>query len=268
MCLVLLAYEAHPAYRLILAANRDEFYERPTAPAAFWEDAPDVLAGRDLLHGGTWLGVTRAGRVAAVTNFRDPRSKRDGALSRGLLVGDFLRGGQTPGAYLAGLAPRGGDYNGFNLLAGDASGFYYYSNREGVPRELKPGVYGLSNHLLDTPWPKVGRVKEAAAAAIEALAGMADGRGGALAPETFFDILAERAQAADERLPDTGVGLEVERMLSPLFIVSPAYGTRSSTVVLVGREGRVTFAERTHGAGGGSTDVRYEFDLQTTDGRA
>ena len=255
MCLILLAHEAHPSYRLVLAANRDEFYDRPTEAARFWEDAPRVLAGRDLLHGGTWLGVTRGGRVAALTNFRDPRSKTDGAPSRGFLVSDFLLKTQPAREYLEDLAARARLYNGFNLIAGDARGLFYYSNRSGAPAELKPGVYGLSNHLLDTPWPKVGRGAAALAEAVR--------RDPTLAPETLFDILADDARAADEFLPDTGVGLELERVLSPLFIRSPVYGTRCSTALLVGTDGRVTFAERTFDPGTGAwDDVRYDFELQ------
>ena len=253
MCLVLFAYEVHPSYRLILAANRDEFYERPTEAASFWRDAPGVLAGRDLLHGGTWLGVTRAGRFAAVTNFRDSSAKLDGARSRGALVTDFLKGGQSPAGYARAVAAGAQAYNGFNLLAGDARSLYYFSNRGGAPAKLAPGVYGLSNHLLDTPWPKVVRGKRALAEVVES--------GDALAPEAVVQILSDRVRAADAELPDTGVGVLVERLLSPLFIVSPGYGTRCSTVVLVGRDGRLTFVERTFGAEAETGEVRHEFEV-------
>ena len=254
MCLVLFAYEVHPSYRLILAANRDEFYERPTQRASFWPDAPGVLAGRDLLHGGTWLGVTRAGRFAAVTNYRDPAAKLDGAPSRGALVKDFLAGAQSPADYARAIDARAAAYNGFNLLVGDARGLYYLSNRGGPPRELPAGVYGLSNHLLDTPWPKVERGKKALAEVV--------GRGDALAPEPFIDILFDRVCASEAELLDTGVGVELERLLSPLFIVSPAYGTRCSTVVLIDRRGTLTFVERTYGSGAvTSGEASYEFNV-------
>lgn len=259
MCLILLAYESHPACRLVVAANRDEFYARPTRRAAFWEDAPDVLAGRDLTHGGTWLGVTRAGRVAAVTNFRDPSRQSADAPSRGHLVGDFLRGAETPRSYLERLAARASAYNGFNLLVGDARGLYYFSNREGEVRELTPGLYGLSNHLLDTPWPKVERGKTALSEVLEK-------SDGPPAAEQLFGLLAGREPAPDDALPDTGVGLEAERMLSPLFIGGAGYGTRSSTVVLFERAGRVTFAERSFLAGtGGQQDTRFQFVIPPDD---
>lgn len=253
MCLVLFAYEVHPSYRLIVAANRDEFYERPTAAASFWRDAPGVLAGRDLLHGGTWLGVTRGGRFAAVTNYREPLAKLGGARSRGALVTDFLKGRESPEEYTRGLAAGAGAYNGFNLLAGDGQSLYYFSNRGGAPSRLAPGVYGLSNRLLDTPWPKVVRGKRALA---EVVAG-----GDALAPEAVIEILFDRVRGSDAELPDTGVGVEVERLLSPLFIVGEGYGTRCSTVVLAGREGRLTFVERSFGAGARTGEVRHEFNV-------
>lgn len=253
MCLILFAYEAHPAYRLVVAANRDEFYERPTAAAAFWADAPGVLAGRDLLHGGTWLGMTRGGRFAAVTNYRDPSSKIDHAPSRGALVTDFLKSVQSPEEYLHALAARADAYNGFNLLAGDARSLYYFSNRGGPPQELRPGVSGLSNALLDTPWPKVVRGKRALAEGLK--------KGDALAPEAVTEVLLDRVRAADAELPETGVGLEIERVLSPRFIVSKGYGTRCATVVLQDRAGRLTFTERTFAAGEAAGEVRYEFNV-------
>ena len=157
MCLILMAYRCHPGYELLVAANRDEFHDRPTAPLGFWDDAPDVLAGRDLQEGGAWMGVTRAGRFAALTNYRDPSRIMTGAPSRGHLVSDYLRGEQSARAVLKGLPSVADRYNSFNLLLGDETGLYYYSNRAGEPRALPPGLYGLSNHLLDTPWPKLRR---------------------------------------------------------------------------------------------------------------
>lgn len=253
MCLILFAYEAHPEYRLVVAANRDEFYERPTAAAGFWPEAPGVLAGRDLLHGGTWLGVTRGGRFAAVTNYRDPAVKIENAPSRGALVTEFLKSIESAGEYTRGLAARAGEYNGFNLLAGDGRSLYYFSNRGGPPRELGPGVYGLSNALLDTPWPKVVRGRRALAEVVKS--------GDALAPEVVTRVLLDRVRAADAELPETGVGLEVERVLSPLFIESPGYGTRCSTAVLLDRAGRLTFVERTFEAGAEAGEARYEFNV-------
>jgi len=252
MCLILLAQGAHPDYPLVVAANRDEYYERPTAKAAFWQDHPHILAGRDLECMGTWLGITRAGRFAALTNFRDPRERKTDAPSRGQLVSNFLVSEQEPREYLeevAKLAPR---YNGFNLLAGDINGVFYFSSRAGSVQKLSPGVHGLSNHLLDTPWPKVARGKQRLEAAL------AD----APSAEALLDLLRDREPAAEGELPDTGIGAELERVLSPALIVSPQYGTRASTAVLFGRDGGVSFSERTILRGGdiGAT-VSLHFSL-------
>lgn len=234
MCLILFAWKMHESFPLVLAANRDEFYERPSAPAAFWEDAPDLLAGRDLRDGGTWLGITRTGRFAALTNYRDPASLKIGAPSRGKLVSDYLRGRQTPLAYLNRIKHDADHFNGFSLLVGDPAGLYFFSNR-GTRQRLKPGIYGLSNHLLDTRWPKVERGKTALQALLKQ---------NSLSPEPLLALLTDRTQPPDDSLPNTGIGLEWERVLSPLFIKSTVYGTRSSTVLLIDRSGRVTFTER------------------------
>lgn len=255
MCLLLMAIESHPRYRAIFAANRDEFYNRPTAQAAFWEDAPQVLAGRDLLAGGTWMGMTRSGRFAAVTNYRDPSTHRPDALSRGHLVSDYLRGEETPLGYIKRLAERGHPYNGFNLVLGDRETLLWCSNRATGERGLGPGVYGLSNHLLDTSWPKTEKGK----------AGLKDLIDGEAEPdpEGLFALLSDRREADEEALPDTGVGLPLERVLSPIFIASPGYGTRSSTVLLVDRGNRVTFLERTFHAGSTRAHtVKYEFLIE------
>lgn len=240
MCLILFAWRHHPRYDLIVAANRDEFHERPSAAAEPWQEAPHVLAGRDLRGGGTWLGVSTRGRFAAVTNYRDPASLKTGAPSRGGLVSAFLLGAEPPGAYLDRLAPSADRFNGFSLLVGDGDSLHYYSNR-GRREELKPGLYGLSNRLLDTDWQKVAEGKQAFAAALSA---------GDPDVEDIFRVLADRRPADDDRLPDTGVGTEWERLLSSRFIMSPVYGTRSSTAVLMGRSGRVRFVERSFDAQG------------------
>ena len=252
MCLILLAHGAHPDYPLVIAANRDEYYQRPAARAAFWEDHPHILAGRDLEGMGTWLGVTRAGRFAALTNFRDPSERKTDAPTRGRLVSAFLASDEGPRAYLeevAALAPR---YKGFNLLAGDVDGVYYFSSRQSSVQKLSPGIHGLSNHLLDTPWPKVARGKERLQAAL------------AQEPsaEALLDLLHDREAAAESELPATGIGAEMERVLSPALIVSPEYGTRASTAVLFGRDGGVSFSELTILRGGdiGAT-VSLRFSL-------
>lgn len=253
MCLIIFAHEPNARYRLILAANRDEFYDRPTAAAGFWEDAPEVLAGRDLRRGGTWMGVTRTGRFAAVTNFRDPDDQRERPKSRGHLVSSFLKTRETPSTYIEGL--RADDYDGFNLLTGEVGEMWWYSNRNGAAQRLSPGVYGLSNHLLDTPWPKVERGKHA-------LRGLLEDRG-EIKPEEIFTLLADEAPAKDRDLPDTGVGVELERLLSAPFIRARGYGTRSSTVLLVERTGDVTFVERRFqpDAGDVPTETSHRFRL-------
>ena len=250
MCLVLLALDYHPEYSLILAANRDEFYDRPTAPAAFWADAPSVLAGRDLKAGGTWLGIDRQGRLAAVTNYRQGEREPPAARSRGRLVSDFLTGHTGAREHIERVQGEADLYNGFNLIAGDAGGLFYYSNREGRVRPLAPVVYGLSNHLLDTPWPKVAATKSAFGALLT-------GRASELTAD-LFALLSDRSRPADHLLPSTGIGREWERLLSSAFIASDGYGTRSSTVVLVGRDGRIVFIERSFGPGGTpGTEARF-----------
>jgi uncharacterized protein with NRDE domain len=232
-----MALNTHPDYQLILLANRDEHYERPSASARFWDEAPSVLAGKDLQGDGTWLGITRNGRIAAVTNYRDPASVKKNAPSRGRLVSDFLLGQEGPLEYLDKLDQEAGKYNGFNLIIGYKDQLYWYSNRGDGVQSLEPGIYGLSNHLLDTPWPKVVRGKDALTRLLS----------GQRAPslEELFHILADRTIPDDASLPHTGVELEWERILSPIFIKSPTYGTRSSTVLLIDMQDRLTFVEKT-----------------------
>ncbi len=237
MCVIYFAVDAHRELPLVLAANRDEFYERPTAAAAIWDDAPDVFAGRDLAGGGTWLGVTTGGRFAAVTNYRDPSAPR-GKLSRGMLTTDFLKSGEPPLDYLRHLASRPDDYSGYNLIVGaigQRTEVGYYSDRGGEPRLLTPGIYGLSNHLLDTPWPKVLRGRARFAGLIET---------GEIAPDAYLDILADTATAPDADLPSTGIPLEAERALSAIFIRTPGYGTRSSSLLTIGRDRRAILTEK------------------------
>lgn len=229
MCTVLFSFEQEGREPLIFLANRDEFYERPTRKAERWPDAPSIFGGRDLVGGGTWLGVSDSGKIAAVTNYRDPEQDR-GELSRGGLVADFLRSDEDAESYIERVGAEGGRYTGFNLLVGQFGGgenrLYYYSNRGGPPENLAPGLYGLSNHLLDTPWPKVENGKRR----LERL--LKEGAG----KEEMFGLLADRTVADDSELPDTGIGYEKEKLLSAIFIETPVYGTRCSTVVIY-REG-------------------------------
>jgi uncharacterized protein with NRDE domain len=233
MCLILVAWRAHPDFPLVVAANRDEFFARPTAPAGWWGEAPDILAGRDLQAGGTWLGVNRRGVFAGLTNFRDPSRQRPDAPSRGALVAEGLAGGAPVAERLAWLARHGGAYNGFNLIFSDGRELAVHESVSGNGQVLGPGIYGLSNHLLDTPWPKVVAAKSRLHTALESL------------PDTaaLLALLRDDRPAPDDALPRTGVSLEWERLLSAAFIRAPGYGTRSSTVILTDRAGRVTFQE-------------------------
>lgn len=252
MCLILLAYDCHPEYPLVFAGNRDEFYGRPTATAAFWDDAPHVLGGRDLKSGGTWLGVTRRGHWATVTNVRDQTPHREEAPSRGQLVADYLRREPSPETYLNALADWADEYNGFNLLVGTPDTVGYFSNRNGSPRTVEPGVHGMSNAQLDDPWPKVKRGTSKLSAMLEE----------GISPERLLDVLDDRRPAPDEELPDTGLGRNTERMLSPPFIEGDEYGTRSSTVLLMERTGAVTFVERTFERGSSAGTCRFSFQLE------
>ena len=236
MCLIVVACGLRADFPLIVAANRDEFFARPTDPARFWPDAPTLLAGRDREQGGTWLGVTRSGRVAAVTNFRDGGRRRTGRHSRGWLVRDFLLSDATPHTFLQTVHAERRDYDGFNLIVGTAQRLVHYSNETAEKSELGPGVHGLSNHLLNTPWPKVERAKARLASLASVPAGDLNDR--------LFELLSDDAQAADHELPSTGVSLEWERLLSSAFIRTQDYGTRSSTTVLAGASGEWRFEER------------------------
>lgn len=253
MCLIVFAHDCHPVYRLILGANRDEFRIRPTDPCRFWRDAPHLLAGRDRSAGGTWLGATRDGRVAAVTNYRDPRRHYAGSLSRGNLVSGFLRDpSMTPGGFLGVLSRDGESYDGFNLLYGTGSELHYYTNRGGSFGPVTPGIHALSNHLLDTRWPKAA----AARSRLEAIAAQAE-----IDLEQIFEALSDPAPFAAGLLPDTGVGPERERLLSPIFIDDAVYGTRSTTVLLIDREGRAAITERTFDPSMATATVRHDFRI-------
>jgi uncharacterized protein with NRDE domain len=241
MCLIAFAWHAHPRWRLLLAGNRDEFHARPSAPLARWAELP-IVAGRDLEAGGTWLGATAAGRCCVVTNVRDPRDPQLGA-SRGLLATDYLTGDADAAVHAGALRARAADYRPFNLLTFDAHDAFYLGNRPGPRAQaVTPGVHGLSNADFNTPWPKT-RILMARLRAWIAAGGEAD-----FAP--LFDALADERPAPDDELPDTGVGLERERMLSPAFIRGEQYGTRASTVVAIGHDGGGLIAERRFGPSG------------------
>jgi uncharacterized protein with NRDE domain len=245
MCLLVMAWRAHPRYRLIVAANRDEFHARPTAPMGVWPDAPDLLAGRDLSAQGTWLAVDRQRRFGIITNFRDLQARRPEAPSRGGLIPGWLRQATDPAAYLAKIEPGAPGFAGFNLLLNDADSLYYASNRAPqFSQALPAGVYGLSNLLLDTPWPKLTRVR----AEFEqwlATQPLAAGTPPEAASETLFALLADRTRS----LPDAPPGArplpaEWVEVLSSPFVVHPTFGTRCSTLVLIGYDGSLFVQER------------------------
>lgn len=256
MCLILIACRAHSEYPLVVAANRDEYFARPSQPAAFWPDAPYLLAGRDLLAGGTWLGINRQGQFAALTNIREPGVPEPTDLvSRGHLVSEFLTSAEPAEQYLQQLQPE--RYNGFNLICGDLAALHHWSNRGGTPITLDAGIHGVSNAALNTPWPKLQSGRQALQQCLI--------QNHSLCPDDLLPVLDHRQRPPDDQLPNTGVGIEVERMLSSRFIEGQAmgYGTRASTVLLVDHQGQAQFTEwswNTDGHHCGRQD--FEFTLQ------
>lgn len=238
MCVIFFSYRQIPEYPLILLANRDEFYGRPTAQADYWEDHPNILAGRDLVGQGTWLGVTKTGRFSAVTNYRNPDQKK-GTISRGNLVADFLKTEISSETYLKTIKANAWKYTGFNLLIGEMNSktdeMYYYSNQEDEIKKLDKGLYGLSNHLLNTPWQKVEKGKEVLANLLEHKD---------FIKKKFFDLLSDKTLADDKDLPDTGIGRTREKLLSSIFIETPIYGTRCSTILTIDDGFEIDFEER------------------------
>ena len=260
MCLIAFGWKAHPHFSLIVGANRDEWRDRPASPATWWDDHPQILAGRDLKAGGTWMGVSRGGRFAAVTNFRDPSDKRSMARSRGELVTAFLLGTESPGDFLSSISARAHEYNGFNLVAADSSSMAYFGSRVGEIKLLEPGVYALSNHTLNEPWPKVISAKSALEAALWAK--MSE----TARQMAIYDFLSSKAIASDTALPDTGVGIERERVLSSALIVTPEYGTRASTILSITNDDSVSLSEHTRAADGSVSHVA-EFSFDISDSR-
>ena len=245
MCLILFAYQYHPDFPLIVAANRDEFYQRPTQAAHFWPEAPAVFAGKDLTADGTWMGINQQGRFAAVTNYRENRPAPTEAISRGQLCSQFLLSSETTASYLDRIDQQKHRYQGFNLLAGTAEALYYYCNRQGEIKPLTPGIYGLSNSLLNSHWPKV----DAGKAALENL--ISD----TINPEKILTLLFDQQQAVDTELPNTGIDIELERRLSSRFIRTENYGTRSSTVLCVDRKGGAIWLEQSFDHAGATGDI-------------
>ena len=249
MCLLIFAHRVARHYPLVLAANRDEFHARPTARAHFWPEFPQLLAGRDLEQGGTWMGVTREGRFAAVTNYRDPARTAPAPRSRGELPVDFLVGDDSPDTFLARLRERGGDYAGFNLLLGDGDDLWYYSNSSAgeEPRLLDPGIYGLSNAQLDTPWPKVANGKEKLGELLE--------NGPVADHDSLAEVVGNRDMAEPRELARQGLEGDMDRLLSAQFIVTGSYGTRSSTTLWRDRGGAVHWRELSYDGAGRLKDT-------------
>lgn len=252
MCLILFAYKIHPSYKLIVAANRDEFYNRSTASAHFWKDDPNILAGRDLEKKGTWMGVSKEGRFSALTNYRDPSESLTGKRSRGELVANALKHAGDMREYMRSLSIHREQYPGYNLLAGDQNELYYYSNISNQLEKLKPGIYGVSNHLLNTDWPKVRKGKEELAQCIKLNKDQL--------VESLFLLLKNSDPFPDVQLPKTGVSLEWERLLSSLFIKSTDYGTRSSTVLLMSDQ-HIQYVERGYRQGESHTEQTFSLEL-------
>lgn len=252
MCLIAFAVNCHPEYSLVLVANRDEYRIRGTEPADFWKDAPHILAGRDQQAGGTWLGVTTGGKLAAITNYRDPRSHVDNPPSRGSLVAKYLSDEKMSSEDLRlFLVKNGNSYDGFNLVYGTVNELHYYTNRGGSSGPVKPGIHGVSNHLLDTGWPKLVEAK----ARLQSILLQKS-----ITTDHLIHAMTDPAPFADELLPDTGIGPEFERFLSPIFINGDRYGTRSTTAMLVTRGGTVTFCEQNHDLIG-AVPITFKFEI-------
>jgi len=250
MCLIAIAYNSHPDYPLLVAANRDEYYQRPTAAAQFWPESPGLLAGKDLQAGGTWMGITRSGRFAAITNHRNPPTTPAQPRSRGLLTLDYLRGTQHPAAYLEAIAADADSYAGFNLLLANAQGLYYYSNIENEVQVLPAGIYSLSNASLHSGWPKQQLAMENLRGVIESGVGHSQ----------LHATVGDQTPAADISLPETGLGTAMERLLSAQFITGDIYGTRATTSCWLDREGIVEWSESSYlpgGEPGGSAQFRF-----------
>jgi len=255
MCLILISYKQYTAYPLVIAANRDEFFERPTQAAQFWQDVPTILAGRDLKHKGTWLGIERRGRLAAVTNYREPSERKSNVISRGQLVSNFLMGDDSPESYLTTVSENKNNYDGFNLFVADQQSLYFFNSFSEQPIPLQAGIHGISNGELNSSWPKVVTGKQKLDNLLNANL--------EIDLEAIFKLLADTSVPDDELLPDTGIGLEWERRLAPLFINAGEYGTRSSSILIINENGKVNFAERSYEREGNQEQtIQYEFPIE------
>ncbi|MCT1578558.1 NRDE family protein [Oceanobacillus kimchii] len=253
MCLITFAIQKHSLYPFILIANRDEFYDRPTAKATFWDDAPEILAGRDLKSKGTWLGITKKGKIAAITNYRNPSLPETGKYSRGKIPVDFLNNEIDSTHFLSDLEQDKSLYSGYNALFGNYQKLYTYNNIYNSSEQLDSGIHSLSNDKLNTPWPKVLKAKDLLQSYLE--------KNQNISSESLFHILKNADKPSDQYLPDTGVGIHLERNLSSMFIDTGNYGTRTSTIILVDKKSNVTFIERTYHQGKAIGDINYHFSI-------
>lgn len=254
MCIVSFNFQEHPKYKLIIAANRDEFYRRPADPLRVWPDYPNIVAGRDLEAKGTWLGMSKDGKFATLTNYRHPKYfKDDDKRTRGDIVTNYLTSSVDPQAYLEELHERRHEYSGFNVIVGNGDELFYYSNEKGNIKEIERGTHSLSNAFLNTPWPKVKRAKSALDHYVS--------HNEEIDPEKLFKQLHNDTIAPDEELPKTGLSLEFERQVSSIFIRSEDYGTRVSTVILITHDNEVKLIERTFNNGQFKQDTTYEFTI-------
>ncbi|MCC5940478.1 MAG: NRDE family protein [Balneolaceae bacterium] len=252
MCLIVFAVNAHPNYPLILAGNRDEFYERPADSAAIWNTEPKIIAGKDLKAGGTWLGVSETGRIAALTNYRDMRQIKEDAPSRGDIVKEILTSQKSVPDFLFHLKESAHQYNGFNLLAGSSDAFYYFSSVPNSYHQTEPGVYSISNALLNTPWPKTEWTEQKFTKLLNS---------GELNNDELFSMLQNKSTYPAEMLPDTGLSEKLERAVSAVFIKTENYGTRCSTVVKVNKKNVLTFEERTYTPETGHVSAIRTFEI-------
>ncbi len=260
MCLILIGNHVHPAYPLVIAANRDEYFQRPTQKAAFWDDYPSILAGRDLEKGGTWLGIDADGRVAAVTNYREPPGPAPGNLSRGFLVRDYLIGSGTAAEYLTDVSKKLDRYDGFNLFAGDQKSLFFLSTYVHKPRLLDPGIHGISNGELDYPWPKVILGKSRFGKLLQDPVEIDENK--------LFELMADRSVPDISSMPPSDLDQKTQRMVAPIFVHGDNYGTRSTTILLCDQNGRIRFIEKSFDKKGKPSDiVTFEFTLEKTGNR-
>lgn len=255
MCLILFAYKSHPEYPLIIAANRDEYYHRPTQNVHWWPDFPDLLAGKDLHSGGTWMGISRQGRFAAVTNIREGGPSSGDYLSRGQITLKYLTNQITDQEFHQFLYNSRENFRGYNLLFGSMQKLQHFSNRTRTISELKPGIYGLSNAALNSPWPKVEKGKAKLNQLLSAMS---------VKHEDLFQILADKSIAADKYLPDTGISLERERQLSSICICGADYGTRSSSTLTIDRDNNIILHEKERAPEQGPTR-QFSFKINLPD---